>query len=93
MAQIELYVTSWCPYCSMARNLLHSMGLVWREINIDKEGITRADLANLTGRFTVPQIIINGRPVGGYEDLYLLSQSGKLKDILEEDPPADTSST
>ena len=76
----------------MARNLLQSKGLVWREINIDKEGITRADLANLTGRFTVPQII-NGKSIGGYEDLYLLSQSGKLKDMLEENPPADTSST
>lgn len=69
------------------------MGLAWREIDIDTEGITRADLANLTGRFTVPQIIINGRPIGGYEDLYLLSQSEKLKDLLEENPAADTSST
>jgi glutaredoxin 3 len=77
----------------MARNLLHSLGLAWQEIDMDKEGITRADLANLTGRFTVPQIIINGRPVGGYEDLYLLNQSGKLKDMLEEKPPADSSST
>jgi glutaredoxin 3 len=77
----------------MARNLLHSLELVWHEIDMDKEGITRADLARLTGRFTVPQIIINGRPVGGYEDLYLLNQSGKLKDMLEEDPSADASST
>jgi glutaredoxin 3 len=93
MAQIDLYVTKWCPYCTMARNLLQSLGLAWREIDLDKEGITRADLANLTGRFTVPQVIINGRPVGGYEDLYFLKQSGKLQDILAENPSTDTSSS
>ena len=93
MAQIDLYITKWCPYCSMARNLLQSQGLAWHEIDIDQDGITRADLANLTGRFTVPQIVINGRAIGGYEDLYLLAQSGKLQDILEGSGSTETSST
>ena len=77
----------------MARNLLQSRGLAWQELDIDQEGITRADLANLTGRFTVPQIVINGRAIGGYEDLYLLAQSGKLQDMLEGGGSAKTSST
>lgn len=86
MAQVQLYVTTGCPYCSLARNLLESLGVKYQEIDIQQENITRARLADLTGRFTVPQIVINGRPVGGYTDLYSLQQSGRLKVLLQEPP-------
>jgi glutaredoxin len=84
MAEISMYVTTWCPYCSLARNLLESLEVAWKEINIEREGISRAQLADLTGRFTVPQIVINGKSVGGYTELYALNQSGQLKLLLQE---------
>ncbi|UCH11592.1 MAG: glutathione S-transferase N-terminal domain-containing protein [Fidelibacterota bacterium] len=87
MAQIRLYVTTWCPYCSLARNLLKSLGVKWEEIDIQREGISRAQLADLTGRFTVPQIMINDQPIGGYTELYELQQSGRLEMLLQGSPP------
>ena len=58
------------------------MGVSYEEINIEKEGLNRDDLFTLTGGYTVPQIIINDNPVGGFNELLQLNQSGKLKEFL-----------
>ena len=58
------------------------MGVSYEEINIEKEGLNRDDLSTLTGGYTVPQIIINDKPIGGFNELLQLNQSGKLKDLL-----------
>ena len=58
------------------------MGVSYEEINIEKEGLNRDDLFTLTGGYTVPQIIINDNPIGGFNELLQLNQSGKLKDLL-----------
>ena len=58
------------------------MDMSYEEINIEKEGITRDDLSTLTGGYTVPQIIINDNPIGGFNELLQLNQSGKLKELL-----------
>ena len=58
------------------------MGMSYEEINIDKEGMSREDLAKLTGNYTVPQIVINDNPIGGFNELLQLNVSGKLKDLL-----------
>ena len=59
------------------------MGVSYEEINIEKEDIDRDDLVKLTGGYTVPQIIINDNPVGGFDELLQLNQSGKLKELLD----------
>ena len=61
------------------------MGITYKEINIEKEGLSRDDLTKLTGGSTVPQIIINDNPIGGFNELLQLNQSGKLKEILAND--------
>ena len=58
------------------------MGVSYEEINIEKENLSRDDLSTLTGGYTVPQIIINNNPVGGFNELLQLHQSGKLKALL-----------
>ena len=58
------------------------MGVSYEEINIEKENLSRDDLSKLTGGYTVPQIIINDNPIGGFNELLQLNQSGKLKDLL-----------
>ena len=58
------------------------MGVSYEEINIEKEGLNRDDLSKITGGYTVPQIIINDNPVGGFNELLQLNQSGKLKELL-----------
>ena len=58
------------------------MGVSYEEINIEKEGLNRDDLSTLTGGYTVPQIIINDNPIGGFNELLQLYKSGKLKEFL-----------
>ncbi len=83
MSQVKMYVTTWCPYCEQAKRLLRSLDVSWSETNIEEEGLSRAELAQLTGGFTVPQIVINGKSIGGFDDLYALNQSGRLGALLE----------
>ena len=59
------------------------MGVSYEEINIEKEGLNRDDLSTLTGGYTVPQIIINDNPIGGFNELLQLKQSGKLKEFID----------
>jgi len=62
--------------------MLDDIGLSYEEINIEEQDLTREDLVKLTGSYTVPQIIINDKPIGGFSKLLQLNQSGKLKELL-----------
>lgn len=75
---IKIYTITVCPYCSAAKRLLKERSFEYEEINIEHEGITREKLVELTGGRTVPQIIINGKPIGGYDNLLVLDQKGGL---------------
>ena len=79
---IKIYCTNWCGPCIAAKKLLDDVGIAYKEINIEKEGLSRENLFKLTGGFTVPQIIINDNPIGGFNELLQLNQSGKLKELL-----------
>ena len=76
---IKIYSTSWWGPCKAAKQLLDDKGLSYKEINIEEIGISRDDLIKLTGGYTVPQIIINDKAIGGYNQLLILNQEGKLK--------------
>ena len=80
--RVKLYTANWCPYCRNAKRLLEEKGVAYEEINIEEQGMTRQGLAELTGGYTVPQIIINDKPIGGFDKLLQLNQSGKLKELL-----------
>jgi glutaredoxin 3 len=85
MSKIEVYSTAVCPYCVAAKNLLKSKGLEWTEVRVDTDATQRdAMLARSGGRRTVPQIFINDRHVGGYDDLVAADRSGKLAELLEQ---------
>ena len=76
--EIKVYSTTWCPSCVHAKRLLSDRGLEYEEINIDEKGWNRDDLFELTGGRTVPQIVIDEKPVGGYNDLVQLDRAGDL---------------
>lgn len=82
MTRIQLYTTKWCPFCVRAKMLLDSRGLPYEEIFLDDEPRFRERLRELTGGTTVPQILIDGEPVGGYNELYRLERSGDLEERL-----------
>ena len=66
---VKIYSTSWCPSCVSAKKLLDAENIKYQEINIEAEGMSREDLAVLTGAGTVPQIVINKIPIGGFGNL------------------------
>ena len=78
MPQIQLYTTAWCGYCVRAKALLDSKGLPYEEIHLDRDPAFRQKLFDLTGGWTVPQIVIDGRPIGGYTELWRLDREGRL---------------
>ena len=80
---IKIYSTSWCPPCAAAKRMLTNMGQTFEEIDIEKEGISREKLNEITGGSTVPQIIINGKSIGGFDSLMRLNQDGTLKELLK----------
>ena len=75
---IKIYSANWWGSCIAAKKLLDDKGLSYETINIDEENISREKLMELTGGYTIPQIIIDGKTVGGFEQLLILSQKNKL---------------
>ena len=78
MKPIRMYSTRWCGYCVRAKALLQSRGLAFEEILLDDDPAFRQTLFDLTGGWTVPQIVIGDEPIGGYTELWRLDKSGQL---------------
>ena len=80
MAEVELYTTPFCPYCTRARVLLNRKGVAFTDIDITEEPGRRAEMIlRADGRTTVPQIFIDGEHIGGSDELVALERSGKLE--------------
>lgn len=82
MTEIIMYTTANCPYCVRAKELLEQKGLTYKEVRVDLDEELRQDMMQKSGRRTVPQIFINGQPIGGFDDLYELNKTGKLAAML-----------
>ncbi|MBK6957541.1 MAG: glutaredoxin 3 [Nitrosomonas sp.] len=83
MPKVIMYTTGFCPYCKMAESLLRSKGVQEIEkIRIDLEPAQRVEMMGRTGRRTVPQIYIDERHIGGYDDLTQLDRKGELAVLL-----------
>ena len=76
-----MYSTAWCGYCERARALLSERNLPYEEIPLDDDPAFRARLLDLTGRRTVPQILVDGRPIGGFTELRELDRRGLLREL------------
>jgi glutaredoxin 3 len=73
-----MYTTQWCGYCVRAKALLDGRGIEYEEILLDEDPSFRQSLHELTGGWTVPQIVIDGEPIGGFTELWRLDRSGEL---------------
>lgn len=82
MSRIQIYTTSWCGYCRRAMALLDAKGIAYEEVALEYGQMFRRDLLELTGGWTVPQIVIDGTPIGGYTELWQLDKSGALDEQL-----------
>jgi glutaredoxin 3 len=79
MARVRVYSTRWCGYCVRAKALLESKGIEYEEVLLDDDPAFRQKLFDLTGGWTVPQILIDGQPIGGYTELWRLDRDGRLE--------------
>ncbi|MGH7915461.1 MAG: glutaredoxin 3 [Candidatus Binataceae bacterium] len=85
MAKIEVYTTSYCPYCVRAKSLLKSKGVAFEEIDVSEDAALREKMIEMSGgRRTLPEIFINGKMIGGYDELRALEAEGKLDPLLTE---------
>ena len=79
-----MYCTTWWGSCVAAKNMLDDIGVSYKEINIEETNLSREELRELTGGYSVPQIIINNQCIGGYDKLLYLHQNNKLEELLNE---------
>ena len=83
MKPVEIYTTPTCPYCVAAKRLLTKKGVPFTDIDVSRDPALRAAMAQRAqGRRTVPQIFIDGTPIGGCDDLHALDHDGKLDPML-----------
>jgi glutaredoxin 3 len=80
--RIEMYATSWCPYCERARQLLRDKGAAFEEISLEARPEQRDVMIKRSGRRSVPQIFIGGEHIGGCDDLLALDAAGGLDPLL-----------
>ncbi|HVS24354.1 MAG TPA: glutaredoxin 3 [Gammaproteobacteria bacterium] len=85
--RIVVYSTPFCGYCSAAKRLLAQRGAEFKEIDVMFDPEQRRDMIERSGgRQTVPQIFIDGRHIGGFDDLSALDSSGELDELLAAKP-------
>jgi glutaredoxin 3 len=84
MPKVTIYTTPICPYCVRAKSLLKKKGAPYEEVDVFMNCEARAEMEEKSGgRYTVPQIFIGERHVGGCDDLYALERAGELDPLLE----------
>ncbi len=84
--RVIVYVTDFCPYCTRAKSLLDKRGIAYDVIDVSNDHGKRTWLVQTTGRRTVPQIFIDGTPVGGSDELHELDRNGKLSKMMAATP-------
>lgn len=83
MSDVLVYSSDHCSFCDRAKGLLQRKGVAYREIEIGRSDMdARMRLVELTGRYSVPQILIGGQPIGGFDELRALERSGGLDTLL-----------
>ena len=82
MSDVTIYTTSWCPSCVNAKAFFDSKGAVYTEIDVEEWDDPRGDLEAITGRRSVPQIVIGDTHVGGFDDLLELNRTGEIDALL-----------
>ncbi len=88
MKPVTVYTTDNCSHCASAKMLLDKYAVSYDVINLSRDPDSRDELVKLTGMYTYPQILIDGEPVGGFDQLLAAHRSGRLAELLAEPSPA-----
>jgi glutaredoxin 3 len=84
MAKVEIYTTPFCGYCARAKALLEDKGAAYDETDVMMDDKKRTEMRERAKRTTVPQIFINGRHIGGSDELAALERAGQLDALLTQ---------
>lgn len=79
---VVMYTQALCGYCSAARKLLRSKNVDYTEIDVTMDAGRRREMINRAGQSSVPQVFIDGRHIGGYDDLAELDRRDELDMLL-----------
>ena len=82
--RFQVYLTEFCPYCVMARQLLEQLEYPFEEIRVDLDHDERRVMQERSGRTSVPQIFLGATHIGGYDDLSAMHRSGALASLVAE---------
>jgi glutaredoxin 3 len=83
VTRVKIYTTTNCPFCVRAKRLLDARGIPFDEMDVGADDALRHEIIERTGRRTVPQIFIDERSIGGFEELAALDAAGELVSLLE----------
>ena len=83
MAEVTVYSTDPCSFCDRAKDLLTKRGVAFEEINLAKDPEGRAALLERTGMLSFPQIVIGDEVLGGFRELVMADQSGRLEELAQ----------
>ncbi|PCJ27984.1 MAG: glutaredoxin 3 [SAR86 cluster bacterium] len=84
MPDIKIYTSTYCAYCTAAKNLLSSKGYKFEEINMQGNSELMIEVMQKSGQRTVPQIFIGEHSVGGYQELLAATVNGEFSALLEQ---------
>lgn len=83
MREITVYTTDCCSFCERVKGLLQARGLQFAEVNLSRDPQGRVELAQKTGMMSFPQVLVDGRLIGGYAETRAAAETGQL-----DKPPA-----
>jgi len=82
MKKVEIYTKSYCPYCSRAKELLRIKEVAFTEYDVTSDPVKEQEMRNRSGRETVPEIFVDGKLLGGCDDLFELDEKGELNRLV-----------
>ena len=82
MNRVTVYTTEPCGYCRTAKALLAKRRIPYDEINLSRDPDGRAELVRRTGMMTFPQVMIDGKSIGGYQELVRADRAGRLTEFV-----------
>jgi glutaredoxin 3 len=85
MSSVLIYISPWCPYCVRAVALLEEKGIPFDQLDVSGDPQLRQKMLEESGGWTVPQIFIDGKCIGGCDELYALDRNGELDGLLATD--------
>lgn len=84
MREVTVYTTESCSFCTRVKMLLKSRGVAFREESLAGRPEAVVELAEKTGMMTLPQVLVGGILIGGYDETAAAAASGMLADLMED---------